>query len=380
MLREIILFVITAIVLLIMVYKIKYQFWSRQPVFHYHNLIYWIVPPGIIDHEKPKRNKYYDPKMYFNTYFSTPTEKKALFASFIKTHFLPHKTEKYSPPKIGILNYFKNHNYKSYLSMMYDKNNSKKIIGVMSSRPLECHIKNNKMIINYVDFLCVHQDYRKKGIAPKIIYSHQYNTRNTSKHSVFVFKREGPNTLIVPLTIYNNYLFDIHYWDKLVKFDQPNIRTVLITKQTFNLFVNVWERLKQSKFKCLLIPNINHIKLLTEHKQIFICVTLINNEPYDCFIFRNTYTSYNKKKSIEAFASYKETDESVFALGFVCSISLIYKILKFERLFIENISNNDIIIKNILKRYAPILKLKSSYYFYNFGYRPFKSKDVFLLN
>ena len=166
----------------------------------------------------------------------------------------------------------------------------------------------------------------------------------------------------------------------MVKFDQPNIRTTLITKQTFYLFYEVFQRLKQSAFECIILPALSHLKLLIEKQQIFACVTLIDNEPYDCFFFRNTYTSYNGKNSIEAFASFQETDESVFVLGFLCAISLIYKLQKFERLFIENISNNNIIIKNILKRYAPIMKTRCSYYFYNFAYRPFFSNNVLLLN
>tara|TARA_Y100000758_G_C16060962_1_gene424597 strand:- start:1044 stop:2135 length:1092 start_codon:yes stop_codon:yes gene_type:complete len=363
-----------------MVYKIKYKFWSRQPVFHLHNLWYWLFPPGIIEHGRPKKDKFYDPKLYFNDYFSTPTKKKALFAHFIKAHYLPHKNELYSPPKNGVLNYFKSHNSKCYLTMIYDKYNPKKLIGTMSCRPLNCFIKNNKMIINYVDFLCVHQKYRKKGIAPKIIYSHSVDVRTISKNKVFLFKREGSNTLIVPLTIYNNYLFDIHYWDKLVKFDQSNIRTTLITKQTFHLFYEVFEKIKKSSFECLVLPELSHLKLLIENQQIFVCVTLIDNEPYDCFFFRNTYTNYAGKNSIEAFASFQETDESVFVLSFLSAISLIYKIHKFERLFIENISNNNIIIKNILKRYAPIMKGLCSYYFYNFAYRPFLSNSILLLN
>ena len=377
-----ILAVISIICLLIAVYKLKFPFWSRQPVFHFHNLKYWIIPPGIIQHGKPEKDKYYDKDIYFDTYFNTPTKKKALFAHFIQGHFSPHKHEKYNPPKNGVLNYFKAHNGKSYLSMIYDKNNFK-LIGTMSTRPLDCYIDDKKLTLGYVDFLCVHQKYRKKGIAPKVIYSHYVNSRYKDKNTVFLFKREGAATLIVPLTAYKNYLFDIFYWDKLVKFDQPNIRTILINKQNFHYFVYVYERLMKcstKKFKCVIIPNLNHIELLVKDEQMFISVTLIDNEPYDMFVFHNTYTRYNGKRGMECICSFKETDESVFVLGFMCSISLIYERIKFTRLFIENISNNNIIIKNILKRYQPILKTDASYYFYNFGYRPFESTNVFILN
>ena len=120
--------------------------------------------------------------------------------------------------------------------------------------------------------------------------------------------------------------------------------------------------------------------MLVKDQQMFITVTLIDGEPYDIFVFNNTYTSYNGKRGMECICSFQETDESVFALGFMCSISLIYERIKFTRLFIENISNNNIILKAILKRYQPILKSDASYYFYNFGYRPFESTKVFILN
>lgn len=373
------LVLIIIILILIGVYKLKYPFWSRQPVFHFHNLRYWIFPPGIIQQELPEKNKFYDEKIYFDSYSNISTKKKALFAKFIKSYFLPNKREKYNPPKEGVLTYFKSHNSKSYLSMIYDKN-TLNLIGTMSTRPLDCYIKNNKITLNYADFICVHPEHRKKGIAPKLIYSHYVNSRFKNNNSVFLFKREGNTTLIVPLVIYNNYFFDIFYWDKLTTFDQPNIKTILINKDSFHYFTYVYERLMESKFNCIIVPNLNHILLLVKKQQIFITVTLIDDEPFDLFIFRNTYTTYMNKKSMECICSFKETDESVFVLGFMCSISLIYQKEEFTRLFIENISSNNIILKKIMKRYEPLSKSITSYYFYNFGYRPFKSNNVFILN
>lgn len=373
------LIIIVLILLIVGVYKIKYPFWSKQPVFHLHNIRYWLFPPGIIQHSKPEKNKFYNRNIYFDSFFNTPIKKRELFAQFIKAHYLPNKSEKYTPSKKDVLNYFKAHNNKSYISMMYDKN-SLKLIGSMTTRPLDCYISDKKFRVGYVDFLCVHQKYRRKGIAPKVIYSHYVNCREKSDEIIFLFKREGATTLIVPLTTYNNYMFDIFYWDKVVKFDEPNIRTILITEQSFHYFVYVYERLMKAKYDCMILPNINHIKLLVKDSQIFIGVTLLDNEPYDSFVFRNTHTTYNGDKSIECIASYKETDESVFVLGFMCCISLIYEKIKFNKLFIENISDNNIILKKVMKRYQPISKSSASYYFYNFGYRPFSSNNVFILN
>ena len=53
------------------------------------------------------------------------------------------------------------------------KNNN--MVSTMTTRPLHCFINGEKMNIYYVDFLCVHKDKRKQGIAPEIIYSHYVN-------------------------------------------------------------------------------------------------------------------------------------------------------------------------------------------------------------
>ena len=69
------LIIVAVVVIFVIIYKLKFPFWSKQPVFHYHNLKYWVFPPGIINHDKPKKNKFYDNKIYFNTYLNTPTLK-----------------------------------------------------------------------------------------------------------------------------------------------------------------------------------------------------------------------------------------------------------------------------------------------------------------
>ena len=128
------------------------------------------------------------------------------------------------------------------------------------------------------------------------------------------------------------------------------------------------------------MPNLNHILSLVKSEKIFIFVTLLENEPYDCIIFNNSYTSYDGDNSIECICSYKETHESVFVLSFMAALSQINKIIKFRYLFLENISDNGEILKKIMKRYSFKEKITTSYYFYNFGYRPFESKNVFMLN
>jgi hypothetical protein len=356
---------------------LKYPFWHKQPVFHYHNLWYWLVPPGIIQHEKPPKDKFYDHKIISKTFFSMPLEKKVAFATFIKRHYMPHKYEKYKPSQEAVLGYFKNHNDKSYLSLKYENN---KLISTMSTRPLKCYIENNEMDLYYVDFLCVHKKHRKKGYAPKIIYTHYVKHRDKHKNCIFLFKREGAKNAIVPLTNYYNYYFDIEKWPRKILFDEPEINSILIGKENFDLFHDVFKRLNKSKFKCIIFPYISHLQHLIKKKLVFVAVTMIYKQPFDFFIFRNSHTYYNKKRSLELIASFNETREPIFCLSFLSALDKIRNEIDCEKLFIENISNNNIIIKNILNRYSYKEKITTSYYFYNFAIRPFTSTDVLIID
>ena len=60
-------------------------------------------------------------------------------------------------------------------------------------------------------------------------------------------------------------------------------------------------------------------------------------------------------------------------------MSLISKDLRSEILLIENLSNNNIILKLLLDRYSYIAKPVNSLYFYNFAYHPKESKDIFCI-
>jgi hypothetical protein len=107
---------------------------------------------------------------------------------------------------------------------------------------------------------------------------------------------------------------------------------------------------------------------------------MLEKNPYDLFFFRNSYTSYNGSNAIECMCSYNETDNSVFTISFLSALSQIRELEKIGKVFIENVGDNKILLKNILGRYHPEEKIQTSYYFYNFGYRPFMSDTVFMLN
>jgi len=384
MIINILLIIILIAIVIYLFYKATNQFWSRQPVFHFHNLKYWIFPPGIIQYKQPQKDKFYNTKIQFDSFDKLKTEKKALFVSFIKSHFMPNKHELYNPTEKSIIPYFECNNNESFISLYIQKThqNNNILVSTMTSRPLECFINGVKLNIYYVDFLCVHKNKRKKGIASETIYSHYVNQRSKYKNLICLFKREGDSTFIVPATVYKTYGFDMKYWGKNIKFDQPNINTVIINDSNINIVIDILNKINNG-FSCVIKPFITNIKHLLKNKNIFISCVTIDNKPICLYVFRNTYTTYNGKKSLELTSSYLDKDfinmENIFVLGGLISIDKLVQQYNYEVLFIENISNNDIILKNILERYTYMFEINHSYYLYNFGIRPFMCNNVFII-
>ena len=72
-------------------------------------------------------------------------------------------------------------------------------------------LDNKKITVNYVDYLCVHKKNRKQKVAPNLIYTYYVTQRNETSNPIFLFKRESAKTMIVPLTTYLSYAFNISY-------------------------------------------------------------------------------------------------------------------------------------------------------------------------
>ena len=381
MIRNILGISILFIIVVYVYYKIKYPFWSIQPVFHFHNIKYWFFPPGIIQHDKPKINKFFDSNIDFCKMNDLSTEKKALFSSLIKAHYMPNKHENYRPTNDNIMDYFISHNKPSFISLYFKGYKQERtLVSSMTTRPLKCIIDNENLNLYYVDFLCVHKKHRKQGIAPKNIYTHYYQHRYSYDNPVFLFKREGNTTAIVPLTAYKNYEFDIHHLPKQREFTTPLLKSILLSGASMRHYFDL-DKIIKTSFKCYISPNYSHLKHLIDKNLIHIGLVMQTNKVMACYIFRNSHTYYDSKPSVECIGSFNNgLSVGEFNQGFVDSLIMLVERFKYKIVFVENISHNNNIAKYMIKNFKLLSECGASYYFYNFGYRPLPSKDVFLLN
>ena len=396
-----VLLIFSLIIIFIMGYiRVKFGFWALQPVFHVYNLTYLIWPPGIINHDLPEKNKYTNFKNIETIIYSEISELKInKFVNFVKSHYLQNKDNIYSPKKKNILPYFNGHNTKSFFSFYTEDTlfqdlkkgttiEDKKLIGIITGRPIHISINNSKNDkINakfdayYIDYLCVDKNYRKQGIAPQIIQTHYYNQSHINKNiSVSLFKREDELTGIVPLCVYSTYGFHVKKWTKPLDLHSMYI-LLEITEQNFHFLLD-FIKINSSNFDIIINSDISNIIELIKTKNIFIYVILINDEIISAYFYRKSCTFIEKGLEVlSCFASINNCDsEEIFIHGFKISFWKTAEKNNFGFAAIESISHNNVIIKNLILKTAPLIISPTAYFFYNFAYNTFKPEKVLIIN
>lgn len=387
------------IIFLIYIYiRIKYGFWVIQPVFHVYDVNYMFNPPGIIQHSLPDKNKYTNFKDIDTIVFSELTSiQKTRFANLIRANYLQNKDNIFSPQLENIIPYFIGYNDKSFISFYYKDENmidlkkgnmitDRKVISAITSRPLNVLINNDKNNKNtnfrvyYVDYLCVDKLYRKKGIAPQIIQTHNYNQRYLNKNIVVsLFKREDELTGIVPLCVYSTYGFQVDKWTKPAELS-GEYKLLEINSTNFR-FVYDFIRVNNSKFDIVINADVANILELIKTKNIFVYAILCDEKIICCYFYRKSCVQIEKGLEVlSCFASICDCEENVFIQGFKISFWKISAENFFGFCGIENVSNNNIIINNIILKTKPLIVSPTAYFFYNFAYPTFNSEKVLIIN
>ena len=261
-----------------------------------------------------------------------------------------------------------------------------KIISVMTSRPLKVVINNGNNDAHfdayYVDYLCVDKRYRKNGVAPQIIQTHEYNQRMLNKKiKVSLFKREGDLTGIVPLCVFTTYGFEMTTWKKPPHL-HPSLCIIEVGKNNIHFLID-FIKISSSKFDILIIPEISNILELILTQNIFCYMLVENHVVLCCYFFRKQCAFIRKDVGIlSCFASINNsTNLDVFERGFKICIWKIYKKnAQFQYFVIESISDNQKLIENLQIRTKSNLESPTAYFFYNFAYNTFRPSKCFIIN
>jgi len=393
-------FCLFIIMILFFVYayiRIKFGFWALQPVFHMYDIGYYFYKPGILDYDLPEKNKYTNFKNIETILYKDLTKIQIQkFVSFICNNYLQNKENVFLPKEQNIAPYFQGHNTKTFVSFYYEEQllydvkkgttiPNNKITSVMTTRPVHIHIYNGDkdavFDAYYVDYLCVDETRRKKGIAPQMIQTHHYNQRHLNKNMyVSLFKREEELTGIVPLCVYSTYGFQVTKWTKPIELS-PIYKWIEINEQNYH-FLHDFLKKHGDQFDITIISETANIIELIKTKNIFIYAILLDDDIVSAYFYRKTCVFIEKGLEIlSCIGSINDLDdEDVFIQGFKISFWKIAAENNFGFAAIENISHNDIIIHNIKQKTTPYIVSPTAYFFYNFAYSTFQARKVFILN
>ena len=392
-------FIVLCIILLFVYIRLKYKFWALQPVFHFYDIYYWFINVGVIRTELPEKNRYVNLQKITTKLFENIDELTVKqFVLLIRLNYLRNNENKFEPKKENILPYFVGHNTKSFWTYFMEPEllidnktgktiEEKRIISVMTSRPLHVKINNGRkdatFDVYYVDYLCVHRESRKKNIAPQMIQTHEYNQSHNNRNiCVSLFKREEELTGIIPLTVYKTYCFNMRNWRQP---DNLEARTTILTgdKQNMYYLYNFMNEMKNN-WDIMIYPEISNLMELVRTNNLFVKMLVVDGDIEAVYIFRKTCTFIEKEKEIiSCIVSIKGTKMKIseFIKGFKVSLWSIIKDHKnFGYLTIEDISDNTCIINNISIKTHPLVVSPSAYFFYNFAYSPFKSEKCLIIN
>lgn len=395
---------------LILYLKCKMPFWSKQPVFHWYNLSYWLSgPPGLISKELPLINKYVD---FFNIKTLSLTDNEhnhddesTAICAFIKENYIYRGTDTqkvltvdtiYAPTKANILDYLLHSNHHSYFTvyqepkpfLQTEEYKSKDIVAVISARPLYVRLNKKSLFGSektmfttyYVDNLCVHPAYRKKGIASTMIQTHYYNIRQQNKQiTTCLFKREGELNAIVPLVAFNTYcislaglannLLALHHTLIEIGVNQLHLCMDFIKSQ-------------MTTFSCVILPDVTSLTHLIKRGNIKIyCLTNAVGSTSNiiaCYIFRLLELTYDGKKTCECIATINASTIDLFHYGFHQACTILKDKQTISLLLMEETAHTSTLltptIKSLIQFTSP-----TAFFFYNYACYTLKGRECLIV-
>lgn len=396
--------------------KLKYGFWVSQPVFHYYDFSYYLYPPGIIRIDLPEKNKYTNFKDITTTIYNEVTSIQRLeMIHLLQQNYLRKGENIFLPESTNVFPSFEGLNHESlfiengkkekntkkenpsFFSFYWEKSlltdlkkgtiiENKKMIACMTSRPMKVRIlkgndPNATFMAYYVDYLCVDESYRKKGIAKQMIQTHEYTQRHLNPNvQVSLFKREGNLKGIVPLCLYTTYGFSVLTWRKPAPLP-PNYSFLEFSNQNLHLLRDFLKE-NEHHFDILLESSFSNLLELIQTKNIYICGVLEREKDVVlCVYFYCNSCVFIEKdmKVLTCYASIKSNacSKEIFIQGFKNTFWTTADKNNFGFCLVENISHNHWIMENLLIKSTPILKNPTAYFFYNFAYPSFYAERVF---
>ena len=367
-----ILILLLIIIILLLPYlnvKIRHKFWFKQPVTHYYNMV--ILEEGYITDNLPIK-PIQIPESY--SIVNLNINDINILSKWCKL-----LQECYIPISNKILNYKLTIDFLKY-SLQVPNQNSNFLLGLMkndsligsiTSRPLLLSLKNIKVPILYVDYLCIGKDYRKQNLAPLLISQMAYQGY-VEPYKCFIFKKEIYSLPYNYIVRYDTYLID-RYTTINIKLQDHNISYHRLTSSSpksvivecYNYYIIHSKRFKI--YQIYTLPEFNYY--LIQNPEIYSYYIIKKKIIMGLMVFFNNQYYYNNYPSLELYLYIRSYFNPVF-LKIIQTLEN-----RFRYLYISNIGYNGELLSGLSnKTYS-----NNNYlHLYNYHLDRVKKQDVLL--
>ena len=363
------LLIIILIILLLPYLYVKYRhpFWYSQPVAHYFNIL---LDRGYITNTIPKTNN--------NVEIIDINSKELLISSIelLNTNYIPVivKNLKYQLT-LEYLNFTLNVPYKIPLSI---KNKLKigikkknKLIGLITSRPINIQLYENRIPIFYVDYLCIDKEYRKQHLVQQLILE-MANRGFVNEFKSFIFRKEMNPLPFSYIANYNTYILDLTTIRKIpnsswIKLNSSTDDSIIEQCYRFYLLESKKFKLKQiytiDEFQYYIVSNnfIESYYLLTTSGEIDVLIVLFNNQ------YR-----LNNCKTLELYLYLKRDKRKNLEI----LDKLLGNIEQYRYLYINDIGDNS----DLINKYIDEIEYSNKNYIHLYNYYDYRinNRDILL--
>mgnify|MGYP006417333471 CR=1 FL=1 len=394
MLEYICISIILLFLIPIIYVRIRYPFWSTQPVFHTYDIFRYLARTPYEIHQSvySKMHKI-DPNIQTISFLDMTNNKKIELVQFIQDHLVESDNVLTLIDQDNLHNILTGQFYPSYVSF-YDNTkysivngdngevsiqNTPQIIGCITSRGINMFILDKSDKIHekngYLwDYICTHRDHTKYNIGRKLIQSHDiYQRTHTKDISISLFKKE--NQLcegVIPLTKYKVFSFIMS------KIRKPKIPTPYSVDRIYNdnvdilydYLYNITHNITNLRF--IAFPDIANLDILIKSNKIIIYILKRGEVLCGIYIFKDPMMCYDnigeQSNVLECSEClYVQDVQPVFFAGFLHALYHIQKSFasKYKIITFHNLGHNYYIIERWKWKYVPLSVNDAAYYLYN---------------
>lgn len=377
--------------------KVKYPFWSHQPVFHTYDILRYYYSsfqhaPYVIQKRLPPKNRYFSNNVTTEKFLDTSEETLAKTVDFLQSHYVESDKvltmfngEVMTHDLSGTL-------HPPFLSLMKEKQidyvisdsglisqEKEMLVGCMTSRCMQLFLLHHsgafRENVYFWDHICTHRKECHRNLGRNLLQSHDYYQRryNQDIHSS-VFKREGNLCEgVVPLMEYDIHTFPI------VHIKQPPLQPYSLQKiQLSNasllhdFLYSLTHNTQGMPFSCCIFPEMDVLDNLIQKRRLHVYALTYQSNVAALYFLKEPHMYYHvhddERRIIDCIGSVKSDfvqDDAPFFAGFLHALYEQQKQDKYELVTFHEFSHNHMITDRWKWKYHAISSSKGAYYTHN---------------